>query len=160
MTKRKVALIVFWTSVIWMIVWGVIIATIKAPLFHSLTADEINQTIWAHTGPLSMIYGLGIPLAALVAGIGILLYSGAKGSTVWKVGIAIFVGFLVAFITMALRLYSPLLFGIGGTLILLSFIGILWLWAKERMAMSGSSATAADLKLASHVFFFMAAWFI
>jgi hypothetical protein len=143
-----------------MIVWGVIIATAKAPLFHSLTADELNETIWAHTGPLSLVYGLGIPLAALVAGIGILLHSGAKGSTVWKVGIGLFVVFVIAFFTYALRLYSPVVFGIGGTTILLSFTGILWLWAKERRALSGSSATAADLRLASYVLFFMAAWFI
>jgi hypothetical protein len=68
--------------------------------------------------------------------------------------------FVVAVMAMALGLYSPLLFGIGGTLIVLSFTGILWLWAKERVALRGSSATAADLRLVSHVFFYMAAWFI
>jgi len=33
--------------------------------------------------------------------------------------------------------HIPPLFGIGGTLILLFFIGILWLWAKERIALKG-----------------------
>jgi len=42
--------------------------------------------------------------------------------------------------------YFPPFFGIGGALILLSFFGILWLWAKERMALKGSSTAAADLK--------------
>jgi hypothetical protein len=55
--------------------------------------------------------------------------------------------------------HIPLLFGIGGTLILLFFIGILWLWSKERMALKDSS-TAADLKLVGYVFMLLAAWFI
>jgi hypothetical protein len=158
--KNRVGLAVFWISVIWMILWAVGTVPIRVPLLHTLTLEEFSQTIWAHTGPLGMLYGISIPLGAIVAGIGVLLYSGAKGSMVWKVGIGIFVGFVIALMAMALNLYSPPLFGIGGTLILLSFIGILWLWAKERMALSGSSATVADLKLVSYVFFLMAAWFI
>jgi hypothetical protein len=45
-------------------------------------------------------------------------------------------------------------------LILLSFIGILWLWAKERIALKGSSTTAADFKLVGYVFMLIAAWFL
>jgi hypothetical protein len=56
--------------------------------------------------------------------------------------------------------HFPPLFGIGGTLILLFFIGIVWLWAKERMALQGSATTAADLKLVGYVFLLMAAWFV
>jgi hypothetical protein len=52
------------------------------------------------------------------------------------------------------------LFGIGGTLILLFFIGILWLWAKERKALKDAPTTAADLKLIGYVFMLIAAWFI
>jgi hypothetical protein len=143
--KNRVGLVVFWIAVIWMISWGVLVAPIRVPPLHSLTLDEFNQTIWAFTGPMGILYGISLPLGALVAGVGLLIYSGAKGSTVWKVGIGVFVAFVIAF--MAGTLYFAPMFGIGGTLILLSFIGILWLWAKERMALSGSSATASDLKL-------------
>lgn len=52
------------------------------------------------------------------------------------------------------------MFGIGGTLILLFFIGILWFWAKERMALKEASTAAADLKLVGYVFMLIAAWFI
>ncbi len=158
--KQKVGLVLFWIGVIWMISW-VIIATFRlGPLLHSLTMDELNQTIWAFTGPLMMLHGVSIPLGAIVAGVGILLYSGAKGSTVWKVAIGLFIGFIISFIILALYFYSAPLFGIGGSLILLSFIGIIWLWAKERMALKGSSTTAADFRLVGYVFMIMAAWFI
>ena len=159
MTKQKVGLVLFWIGVVWMIAWVIVGAAIL-PLMHSLTTEEINQTIWAFTGTLNMLYGISIPLGAIVSGIGILLYSSAKGSTVWKVGIGLFIAFIIAFMTMALYFYSAPVFGIGGTLILLSFIGILWLWAKERMALKGSSTTAADFKLVGYVFMLIAAWFI
>jgi len=51
------------------------------------------------------------------------------------------------------------LFGIGGTIILLSFFGILWFWAKGRRDLTGSAAKAADLKLAGYVFMLIAVWF-
>ena len=39
-------------------------------------------------------------------------------------------------------------------------MGILWLWAKERMALKETSTTGADLKLVGYVFMLIAAWFI
>ena len=160
MTKQKVGLVLFWISVICMISWVIVTTISLPPLTHSLTTEQMNQTIWAFGGPLMMLHGVLVPLGAIVAGIGVLLYSGAKGTTAWKVGIGLFIAFIISFITLALYFYSAPVFGIGGTLILLSFIGILWLWAKERVALKDSSATAADFKLVGYVFMLMAAWFI
>lgn len=160
MTKQKVGLVLFWMSIIWAIGWGVIGSVFVGSAFRNLTMYELNLTMWAAQGTWTMIWGLfGVPLAAIIAIIGILLYSGAKGSTVLKYGIGVFLGLFAAMASSYLG-YIPLLFGIGGTLILLFFIGILWLWAKERMALEGASTAAADLKLAGYVFMLIAAWFI
>ena len=159
MTREKVGLVVFWISVVWMIAW-VIIGAARMPLLRSLTTEELNQTNWAFNGTLSMLHGLSTPFATIVAGVGILLYSSAKGSKVWMVGTGLFIVFILALVAMGLNFYSAPVFGIGGSLILLSFIGILWLLAKERMALEGSSTTAVDFKLVGYVFMIMAAWFI
>ena len=159
MTKQKIGLVIFWAGVIWAILWGVIGSISVSSAMNSLTMAELNQTMWAIGGPLMMLWGFGVPLGALVAGIGILLYSGAKGSTVWKIGIGIFVGLVIG-MAMQFLGHIPPLFGIGGTLILLFFIGILWLWAKERMALKGLSTAAADFKLVGYVFMLIAAWYI
>ena len=158
--KNRVGLAVFWISVIWMILWAVGTVPIRVPLLHSLTLDEFNQTIWAHTGPLGMLFGISVPLGAIVVAVGLLIYAGAKGSTVWKVGIGLFIVLIIALVAMAFNYYSAPLFGIGGSLILLSFIGILWLLAKERMALKGSSTTSLDFKLVGYAFMLMAAWYI
>ena len=159
MTKQKVGLILFWIAVIWAILWGVVGSFFVGPTYRNSTLDEVNQTMWAMGGTWHYLWGLGVPLAAVAACVGILLHSGAKGSTVWKCGIGVLLGIIAAMAAVYLG-YIPLLFGIGGTLILLFFIKILWLWAKERAALEGASTAAADLKLVGYVFMLVAAWFI
>ena len=159
MTKQKVGLILFWIAVVWAISWGVIGSIFVGTADRNLTMDELNLTMWAVTGPWFLIWAIfGVPVGALVAFIGMLLHSGAKGSTVWKYGIG---SFLALAFSMSIGLigHIPMVFGLGGTLILLFFIGILWLWTKERMALKETSDTAANLKLAGYVFFLIAAWF-
>jgi hypothetical protein len=158
MTKQKVGLALFWIAVIWTISWGVIGSIFMSESIRDLTMDELNQTMWAFTGPLFLTWGIfGVPVGALAAFVGMLLHSGAKGSTVWKYGIGCFLA-LAFSMSIGLIGHIPLVFGLGGTLILLFFIGILRLWTKERMALKDTSA-ATDLKLAGYVFFLMAAWF-
>jgi len=160
MKKQKVGLVVFWTSVIWMITWVVIANVFWAPLLRSLTTEEIYQTVWTFAGPLQLIYGISIPLGAIAAGAGISHYAGATRSTVWKVGMGLFFTLFISFVTLVFNIYSPPVFGIGGSIILLSFIGILWLWAKERMTLKGLSTLAADFRLVGYVFMLMAAWYL
>lgn len=162
MTKQKVGLVLFWIAIIWVILWGVIGSIFVDSVLRNLTMDELNKTMWAFTKPWYLIWALGgVVIGALTAGIGLLLYTGAKGSTVWKFGVG---SFLAYFISMSIGMagigHIPPLFGIGGTLILLFFIGILWLWAKERVTLSDELAVAADLKLYGYIFFVIAAWFI
>jgi len=159
MNKQKVGLGLFWIAVFWAFLWGVLGSVFMNSAFNNLTMDEVNQTMWATTGTWFFLWAFGVPLAAIVAAVGLLLYSDAKGSTILKYGIGIF---LSVFIGMALGFFGHIrpLFGIGGTLILLFFMGILWLWAKERMALKGASTTSADFKLVGYVFMLIAAWFI
>ena len=159
-TKQKVGLVLLWVGVVWAFFWG-ILGSIHLVEFYAgvLTFEELNQTIWASTGPLFLLWGVfGVPLGALVAGVGLLLYSGAKGSTVWKFGIGIALGVIISFVIGSLGHFPPL-YAIGGTLILLFFFGVLWLWVKERMAPQGQSATATDLKLAGYVFMLIGVWY-
>ncbi|HTY25162.1 MAG TPA: hypothetical protein VMC85_18670 [Desulfomonilaceae bacterium] len=52
----------------------------------------------------------------------------------------------------------PVVFGIGGGLILLCFFASCLAWARTRCQLNGSMKTAADLRLAGYVCFFLAAW--
>lgn len=160
MTKQKVGLVLFWIAIIWAILWGVIVSVVLGSSFRNLTMDELNKTMWAPQGSWTMIWGLfGVPLAAIIAMIGILLYSDARGLTVLKYGIGVLLAVFIGMMLTSIG-HIPLLFGIGGTLILLFFIGILCLWAKENVALKSAPPTAAVLKLVGYVFMLIAAWFI
>jgi len=89
MNKQKFGMVLFWIGVLWAILGGVIGGISASSVMNSLTMTELNQTIWAINGPVFLLYSLSPILGALVAGIGVLLHSGAKGSTVWIFGIRI-----------------------------------------------------------------------
>jgi hypothetical protein len=55
------------------------------------------------------------------------------------------------------KLWPPL-FGIGGGLITLFFLGSVWNWARLRPALSGPEKTGADLRMVGYVFYVVAAW--
>jgi len=76
-----------------------------------------------------------------------------------KCGIGTFRVVIIGMVSGFLK-HIPPLFGIGGTLILLFFIGMLCLWAKEHKALKGAPPTAAVLKLVGYVFMLIAAWFV
>ena len=80
MTKQKVGLVLFWIAVIWAIAWGVVGSIISGITARNVvTMEELNQTMWAFMGPVHMCWGIfGVPVGALVAMIGILLYSGQR----------------------------------------------------------------------------------
>jgi hypothetical protein len=155
MTRQKIGLILFVFAGVWAIAWGIVGSVFVNEVYH-LTSEEANQTMWAMNGPWVPVWGLlGVPLGALAAGFGVLL---ASGATLWRSGLVLLAGFVVGVAGMFAG-HIPPLFGLGGALILLSFLGILWFWTQERPGLTGSSARAADLKMAGYVFLVIAAWF-
>ena len=157
MNRQKTGLILFWIGVIWAFVGGVVGGVSASSVMNSLTMAELNQTVWAMDGVLFPLYGLSPILGAIIAGIGVILYSNAKGSLGWAYGIGTMLAVVLATVITEMG-YFPPLFGVGGTLILLSFFGILWFWVKERNTLSGSPA-ATDLRLTGYTFMLIAAWF-
>ena len=105
---KKIGLVLFFIALIWAIAWGVIGSLFSSQVFNNLTLDELNQTNWALTGPLFTLWGVGgVPLSALLAAIGLLLYSGAKGWTVVKYGTGIFLGIIISMAFGSLRHIPP-----------------------------------------------------
>ena len=159
MDRQKVGKTLFFGSLLWSLGWGIIGSIAVNPYVKNLTMEELNQTIWALEGPLHMLWGVGgVPLGIIVAAIGLLLYSGASGRTTALVGTGMVVSIIITTTFVSFG-YFPVMFGVGGSSILLLFFGILWLWAKERRALTGVLATAADLRLVGYLFMLHAAWF-
>ena len=82
--------------------------------------------------------------------VGVLLYTGEKGSYFWLLG------FLPNLANFGQYWHPtkhlPFLFGIGGTVILFSYIGILWLWTKSYTAYKGVAKTGRQIQLLGYSF--------
>ena len=157
--KQKAGIVIFLFGVIWSLVWGLVISISCTTAINTLTLEQLNESAWATSGSLMMLWGIGgVPLGTVIAGIGLLLYSNAKGLTTLFFALGVLLAIFVAMASGGLGLY-PFIFGIGGTIILVSFFGILWFWAKKRKALEGKAAKAANLSLVGYVFFLNASWF-
>lgn len=159
MKKQKIGVIIFWFGVLWSFVWGIVVSVNCSTFLNTLTMEQLDETIWSLSGSLMFLWGIGgVPMGVVLAGIGLLLYTNVKNSTILIYTIGILLAIIIAMASGFLKHFRPL-FGIGGSIILLLFFGILWFWAKERRDLKGSVAKAADLKLVGYVFMLFAAWF-
>ena len=157
--KQKAGIIIFVFALLWCIAWGLIVSISATSAINTMTMDQLNESLWATSGSMMILWGLGgVPLGTVIAGIGLLLYINAKGRTILVFTLGMLLTIYLAMFSGALELY-PFLFGIGGTIILLSFFGILWLWARKQKDLEGQDAKAANLALVSYVFFLNASWF-
>ena len=158
MKKQKIGIAIFIIGVLLMIIMSGIASWSVSPTFRNLSMEEVNKTIWVIPGFLFFLWAFSVPVGAILASIGMLIYGGVKSSRIWLIGIAIFlVSFLIIFLPK--ENHYPFLFGIGGCLILLFFFGIFWLWGKKRFTLKGSEKVVADFQLIGYVFLLIAMWF-
>lgn len=101
------------------------------------------------------------PVGALLVTIGAAFLAGVERTR----KAAIIGGSLVVviwlFVSMgAIRQVIPPIFGIGGGLISLAFLGMAWDWARSRPGLASAARTGADLGMAGQVFYLIAAWYL
>ena len=111
----------------------------------------------ALAGPLGFIWALSVPLGAFIVAIGAALIAQVERRTFWLL-ILVVVLFTAWRILGTASQMVPALFGIGGGLITLFFLGSAWHWATVRPTRSGANKTGSDLRMLGLVFFVVAAW--
>jgi hypothetical protein len=143
MSRQKIGRILFWIGVIFTVVWQAL-TWIQSPIQRFHTADELRGTAYAVWGVLftiRIVGGGGMALSLL----GALLAIEKKGSYFWLLG------FLPSFINFGMywepSQHVPALFGIGGTLILLSYFGILWIWTPSIAKHQGAARAGRIIQL-------------
>jgi hypothetical protein len=153
MNRQKVGMILFWLGVITIIVWQSL-TWLHAPMLRVHTAEELSGTIYAVDGAMGffryqVVGGLGMVFPL----IGALLYTTKKGSYLWLLG---FLGGSMAGIGMMWKpsQHIPLLFGLGGTIILLSYLGILWVWTRTYATYEGIARTGRLTQILGYSFLF------
>ena len=159
MSKQRLGQVLFWIGLLIAVAFASIGTWSLMHNLRTLTAVELDATIWATGDPLMMLWGLAVTLGSVLAGIGAFVYVKTKPAFPWLTA----VGVLAAVILMVLvwsRVYNAPLFGIGGILILLSFFAVVWVWMKKHAGLDSAGKTAGSFKLIGYIFWINASWFL
>lgn len=111
----------------------------------------------AYSGLLGFLWALSVPLGAFIVAVGAALIARVERHVFWLL-ILLVVLFTVWQIAGTTKQMVPALFGIGGGLITLFFLGSTWQWAKIRPSLTGAGKTGSDLRMVGLIFFVEAAW--
>jgi hypothetical protein len=149
MNRQKIGIILFWIGVISVIVMQAL-TRFQNPMQRVHTAEELSGTVYAVDGALWWIRNLGV-MGLTLSIMGVLLYASEKGSYFWLLGFLPGAALGVAMLWEPSR-YVPVLFGIGGTILLLSYFGILWLWTRTYAAYEGVARTGRHIQLLGYSF--------
>lgn len=98
---------------------------------YRLSPEEMSQTIWAFPSFWFMLWAFAVPLGATIAGTGILMNTKAKPKNILTFGIGTLVTLVLVSYFNGPIPHIPILFGIGGTLILLFYFLIIWKKSKQ-----------------------------
>jgi len=156
---QRAGWILFVVGILYMASIGWVVSWFGVSAFRTLSFEGLQDTMWALNRPLFWIWAFSVPLGAVLAAVGILLHAGKKGSRAGVVAIVLLVVMTIAFFAPGIG-HVPVLLGIGGGLILASFIGILWLWGKRYASLPENGRLGAQLQLVGYVLFVCAAWFL
>ncbi len=158
MTKQKVGLVLFWLGIAGLLI-NYFSLWIQDPLYQVTTPETLIGTGWAPGEFLYVFAGMSMFIGLGISIIGVLLYSGKKGSLFWLWGLVplIALGWLMVW-QPSQHLAS--VYGIAGGIITLAYIGVLWAWIKTHTAYEGIAKTGKRIQLLGYSFLYITAIFL
>jgi hypothetical protein len=149
-TSKKIGWVVFLIGAVYMIGLGWLYSWRVVPAANLVGSE-------AYSGLVGLLWALSVPLGAFIVAIGAALIAKVERRVFWLLilGTILFAAWRVIGTTSQV---VPALFGIGGGLITLFFVGSVWHWASVRPTLSGSDKTGSDLRMVGFIFFVVAAW--
>lgn len=94
--------------------------------FCNLDAENLPQTIWCYPALCFLFWAFSVPFGVILAAIGVLVHVKTDKKSVLKFGFGTMGAFLFISFANGPMPHVPVLFGIGGTLMLLFYFHILW----------------------------------
>ena len=159
MKKQNIGQSLFWIGLLIAVAFASFGTWSLMSNLRTLTAEELEATIWAMGDPLFILWALSVALGSVLAGIGAFMYVKTKPLFSWLTGIGV-LGAVIVMVMVWSRVYNPKLFGIVGAIILLSFFVIVWIWMKKYAALDIQEKIAGSYKLIGYIFWINASWFL
>jgi len=154
-TSQKAGWGIFGIGTLYMLLMGWLSSWWVVPVIRQAGLEGLPGTAFF------FFWQLAAPVGALLVAIGAAWVAGVErprkaiiigGSLVVTIWLIVSMG--------AFKQVSPPIFGIGGGLISLAFLGSLWEWARSRPGLSCAARTGADYGMAGQVFYLIAAWYL
>jgi hypothetical protein len=149
-TSQKIGWVVFAIGAVYMFGLGWLYSWRVVPAANQVGSEAFSSL-------LGFIWSLSVPLGVFIVAFGAALIAGVE-RRIFAFLILLIVLFTVWRIGGTTREMIPALFGIGGGLITLCFLGSIWNWAKDRPRLAGPLRTGSDLRMLGYIFFVVAAW--
>lgn len=149
--SQKIRLGVYSIAVVYMLGIGFLYSWWVVPAYKAGDTDVISGAVgflWSYAVVISTLgLMIGAALTARARGRSILFLAGGWFTVaLWQI--------------LAPPNFTPPMFGIGGGLIVLFFLGVTWNWTRLRPTLSQPEQIALDLQLFGHVLWVIAAWHI
>jgi hypothetical protein len=149
-TSQKIGWVVFTIGGVYMLGLGWLYSWWVVPAANQFGSDALS-------GLLGFIWGLSVPLGVFIVAIGAALVARVERRVFWML-ILLLVLFTAWRIAGTSSQMVPALFGVGGGLITLFFLGSTWHWARTRPMLNGAGKTGSDLRMVGFIFFAVTAW--
>ena len=147
---NKTGKIIFFIGVSIATIMGAIISYDPGFICH-LDPENLPETIWSYPALCFAFWAFSVPLGIIIAATGILIYTNAKRKTILKFCLGMIGAYAFISIANGPIPHIPLLFGIGGTLILLFYFLILW--------KNANKLKENAFKLTGYTFLIIGFWF-
>lgn len=157
MKTKSISLVVFIIGIVYMFVDGWLISWWFVPDYRHAGHSFITNDSFYSSRAFFTFWALSIPLGSIMTALGLALYSSLE-----KMRFLIFfigsLGLLVWLAFWSQSVLYPVLYGVGGGLILFSFCISIWSIAKIRMNIKGIARNVLDFRAIGYIFFLIAAW--
>ncbi|GAI42275.1 unnamed protein product, partial [marine sediment metagenome] len=130
------------------------------PVYKATTPETVVGTGWAIGEYLNLFAGMSLIIGIGISIIGVLLYSGKKGSLFWLWGLVPLIAFPTFSVIWQPSQYIPAVYGIGGGIITFAYLGVLWAWVKTHTAYEGIAKTGKHIQLLGYSFLYITALFL
>ncbi len=124
------------------------------PFTKDIADVQYTLSVWA--------WYLSVPLAAILAGVGAAMAARIPRGRLWlMIGVlvlALVAPLIAGFFVPWAGSWPPLVFGVGGVLIITSVLLTCWFWAQERPKPRPAQQRGADLRLIAYVLLGFAAF--
>jgi hypothetical protein len=155
--SKKIGIVILSIGILYLVLVAWLSSWWFVPDYRQLGRNFVTGETFYTSFAFFIIWSISTPLAAIMIVLGFGLYTKAEKNRIlyFSIGSVLLLWWLASWYVLSV---TSVLFGIGGGIIILSFLISIRSWSKKRGQLDDRNKLAADIRVLGHLFFFVAAW--